>query len=45
VQVWDVKQSDGSARMNELGLTDVPGLAVDGEPLACCGRRRGDQSA
>lgn len=44
VRVWDVKQADGSARMNELGLTDVPGLAVDGEPLACCGRREGDQS-
>jgi hypothetical protein len=36
VRVWDVKNADGSARVKELGITDLPAIAIDGEPLACC---------
>lgn len=45
VQVWNVKRPEGVARMREVGLTDVPGLVVDGEPLGCCGRRQGEPVA
>jgi len=34
---WDVRDSEGSARMKSLGIMDIPAIAVDSEPLTCCG--------
>jgi hypothetical protein len=34
--VWDVREALGSARWKELGLVEIPAIAIDGEPLACC---------
>jgi len=36
LQVWDVHGAEGSARMKHLGITELPAIAVDGEPLVCC---------
>lgn len=41
VRVWDVTREDGERRMREVGLAEVPGLAVEGEPLACCAESDG----
>jgi len=40
VRVWDVTGAEGSARMQELGIADLPALAIDGEPLACCAQSK-----
>jgi hypothetical protein len=45
VWVWDVTRADGSARMQELGVTEVPALAIDDELLACCASREGGTGA
>jgi hypothetical protein len=45
VHVWDVTQEDGATRMREVGVAEVPALAVDGEPLACCAHGEGGTGA
>ena len=45
VRLWNVNEREGSARMKDLGVTELPGIAVDGEPLACCGSAGGGLGA
>ncbi len=45
LRVWDVHETEGSARMTHLCMTDLPAIAVDGEPLACCGPKDGGKNA
>lgn len=37
VRVWDVNDAEASARMQRLGITVLPAIAIDGGPLVCCG--------
>lgn len=45
VRVWNVNQPDGAARMRDVGVNELPAVAVDGEPLACCGPADGGHGA
>ena len=36
VRVWNVKDAEGSARVKQIGITDLPAIAIDDEPLLCC---------
>ncbi len=45
VRVWNVNEREGAARMKDVGVTELPAIAVDGEPLACCGRADGGTGA
>lgn len=45
LHVWDVTHEDGATRMREVGVAEVPALAVDGEPLACCAHGDGGTAA
>lgn len=45
LRVWDVHEAEGSARMKRVGITDLPALAIDGEPLGCCGPTDGRKRA
>ena len=45
VRVWDVTREDGERRMREVGLTEVPAFAVDGEPLVCRAQSEGRTGA
>lgn len=37
VRVCDVTQAEARARAHGLGITELPAIAIDGEPLVCCG--------
>jgi len=37
VRIWNVKHAEAHARMHRLGITEPPAIAIDGEPLICCG--------
>jgi len=45
LRVWDVHEPEGAARMRSVGITELPAIAVDGEPLACCGPADGRNHA
>lgn len=39
VRVWNVKEDEsheGSTRMEQYGIQELPAIVVDGEPLPCC---------
>jgi hypothetical protein len=37
VRIWNVKHAEAHARMHRLGITEPPAIAINGEPLICCG--------
>lgn len=45
VQVWNVNERNGSRRVKDVGATELPALAIDGELLVCCDSAHGGLGA